>query len=73
MAEGAAALAASGEATPEALARRVASPGGTTEAGLEVLDGEDGLRSLILRALEASRRRGEEMAEAARSPPPTSH
>jgi pyrroline-5-carboxylate reductase len=73
MAEGAAALAASGEGTPEALARRVASPGGTTEAGLEVLDGEDGLRSLILRALEASRRRGEEMAEAARSPPPTSH
>lgn len=67
MAEGAAALAASSDATPRELARRVASPGGTTEAGLEVLDGEDGLKPLILRTLEASRRRGREMAEAART------
>jgi pyrroline-5-carboxylate reductase len=61
MAEGAAALAARSEHTPEQLARRVASPGGTTEAGLAVLDAE-GLRPLVLRALEASRRRGAEMA-----------
>ena len=66
MAEGAAALAAGAEATPEELARRVASPGGTTEAGLAVLDAPDGLKPLILRTLEASRRRGREMAEAAR-------
>jgi pyrroline-5-carboxylate reductase len=62
MAEGAAALAAGSSETPERLAKRVASPGGTTEAGLAVLDAEDGLRALVLAALEASRRRGAEMA-----------
>jgi pyrroline-5-carboxylate reductase len=62
MAEGASALAARSGATPEELARRVASPGGTTEAGLAVLDSEEGLRALMLRTLEASRRRGREMA-----------
>ena len=67
MAEGAAALAAAPGTNPEALARRVASPGGTTEAGLEVLDSEEGLRALVLRTLEASRRRGLEMAAAAAS------
>jgi pyrroline-5-carboxylate reductase len=66
MAEGAATLAARGEETPEALARRVASPGGTTEAGLEVLDGPEGLKPLLRRALDASRRRGIDMAGAAR-------
>jgi pyrroline-5-carboxylate reductase len=66
MAEGAAALAARSGETPEALARRVASPGGTTEAGLALLDGEDGLRPLLRRTLEASRRRGEELAARAR-------
>jgi pyrroline-5-carboxylate reductase len=65
MAEGASALAARSEATPEELARRVASPGGTTEAGLKVLDAEDGLKALILRTLDASRRRGREMAAGA--------
>ena len=62
MGEGAAALAAESGASPEELARRVASPGGTTEAGLAVLDGPEGLRPLMLRTLEASRRRGQEMA-----------
>jgi pyrroline-5-carboxylate reductase len=62
MAEGAAALAAGSADTPERLARRVASPGGTTEAGLGVLDAEPGLRALIRNALEESRRRGTEMA-----------
>lgn len=65
MAEGAAALAAGSAHSPERLARRVASPGGTTEAGLAVLDREEALRSLVLRAMEASRRRGAEMAAAA--------
>jgi pyrroline-5-carboxylate reductase len=65
MAEGAAALAAESSETPRQLARRVASPGGTTEAGLAVLDGDEGLEALVRRALEASRRRGAEMAEAA--------
>jgi len=62
MAEGAAALAAASDATPEQLAGRVASPGGTTEAGLRVLDTADGMRALIHRALTASRRRGIELA-----------
>ena len=65
MAEGAAALAAASGETPEELARRVASPGGTTEAGLKVLDADEALRSLVLRTLDASRRRGIEMAQAA--------
>jgi pyrroline-5-carboxylate reductase len=67
MAEGAAALAAESPESPRQLARRVASPGGTTEAGLAVLDGEHGLNALLRRTLEASRRRGVEMAEAARA------
>jgi pyrroline-5-carboxylate reductase len=66
MAEGAAALAAGSGETPAELARRVASPGGTTEAGLAILDAEDGLRHLLLRTLDASRRRGNEMAASAR-------
>jgi pyrroline-5-carboxylate reductase len=66
MVEGSAALAASSEESPEALARRVASPGGTTEAGLGVLDEDRALAVLVERTLDASRRRGIEMAEAAR-------
>jgi pyrroline-5-carboxylate reductase len=62
MAEGAAALAIESGASPQELARRVASPGGTTEAGLAILDSEQGLKALVLRTLEASRRRGREMA-----------
>jgi pyrroline-5-carboxylate reductase len=62
MVEGAGALAAASGETPGQLAGRVASPGGTTEAGLRVLDAGDGLRPLLLRTLEASRARGLEMA-----------
>ncbi|HYJ29721.1 MAG TPA: pyrroline-5-carboxylate reductase dimerization domain-containing protein [Allosphingosinicella sp.] len=66
MAEGAGALAAASEDGPTELARRIASPGGTTEAGLRILDAKDGLRPLMLRSLAASLQRGEEMARAAR-------
>jgi pyrroline-5-carboxylate reductase len=66
MTEGAALLAASSDDTPAELAKKVASPGGTTEAGLKILDLDDALRRLILRTLDASRRRGIEMAAAAR-------
>ncbi|HEY0148879.1 MAG TPA: pyrroline-5-carboxylate reductase [Allosphingosinicella sp.] len=69
MAEGAGALAASSPETPSELARRVASPGGTTEAGLRVLDDGDALKALMLRTLDASRRRGIEMAQTARRGP----
>ena len=66
MVEGAGALAAASPDGPAELARRVASPGGTTEAGLKVLDEEGALASLVLRTLEAARRRGRELAEASR-------
>jgi pyrroline-5-carboxylate reductase len=52
--------------TMDDLARRVASPKGTTEQGLAVLDGPDGLQPLIDRMLAAALRRGEELAAAAR-------
>jgi len=67
MVEGAGALAAAAQEPPAELARRVASPGGTTEAGLRILDEEEALRRLVERTLDASRRRGIEMAAAARS------
>ncbi|WP_265571005.1 pyrroline-5-carboxylate reductase family protein [Sphingomicrobium nitratireducens] len=56
---------ATGE-TMVALARRVASPGGTTEAGLKVIDEGERLTGLIRDVVEAWRRRSEEMAAAAR-------
>lgn len=66
MVEGAAALAAASSDTPEHLAQKVASPGGTTEAGLAILDEDRALLDLVARTLEASRRRGAEMAAEAR-------
>ena len=54
----------SGESMAD-LARRVASPKGTTEQGLAVLDADDGLQPLIDRMLGAAIRRGEELAAAA--------
>jgi pyrroline-5-carboxylate reductase len=64
--EGAALLAAEAGESPARLAERVASPGGSTRAGLNVLDAEDGLKRLLLRTLEASRNRSLEMAVEAR-------
>jgi pyrroline-5-carboxylate reductase len=66
MVEGAGALAAASADDPETLARKVASPGGTTEAGLRVLDADRALADLVHRTLEASRARSLEMAEEAR-------
>ncbi len=57
--------AASGE-TMEEIARRVASPEGTTQAGLDVLDRDHVLDQLIGVAIAAAARRGEELAEEAR-------
>lgn len=59
--EGAAALAARGDASPRELARRVASPGGMTQQGLEVLDAEDALATLVRRSLAAARDRSREL------------
>jgi pyrroline-5-carboxylate reductase len=64
--EGAVALAASSDAPPGELARRVASPGGTTEAGLKVLDDGDAMARLMEATLRAARDRGAEMAAQSR-------
>ena len=66
MVAGAAALARQSDDTPGALADKVASPGGTTRAGLDVLDREAGIRPLLVDVLKAARKRSEELAEAAR-------
>lgn len=57
--------AANGETMP-ALAQRVASPNGTTEAGLAVLDRDGAIQSLVERTIDAARRRGAELAAQAR-------
>ena len=62
--EGAAALAGTDNLGLAERARQVTSPGGTTEAGLLVLDAE--LDDLIIRTLAAARRRSLEMAAEAR-------
>lgn len=64
--EGAAALAAETGETPRALANRVASKGGTTQAGLDVLDDNAALNRLIGDTIAAAARRSRELAEAAR-------
>src|SRR5690606_14527881 len=66
MVDGAAALAAASPHDPGELARRVASPGGTTQAGLDALDRGDSLRNLLEKTLRAARDRSAEMAAAAR-------
>jgi pyrroline-5-carboxylate reductase len=62
MVEGAAALAATSPHAPGELARRVASPGGTTQRGLDVLDENAALETLVARCLAATRDRGRELA-----------
>lgn len=58
-------LAASPE-TPMALADAVASPGGMTQAGLDVLDSDGRLAALMAETLRTARERGRELAAAAR-------
>lgn len=66
MVDGAAALAAAAPHSPGELARRVASPGGTTEAGLRALDADGRLAALLTETLRAARDRSAQMTEAAR-------
>ena len=61
---GTAAMAARGEAMAE-IARRVASPNGTTEQGLAVLDAADGLQPLVDKMLAAAIVRGKQLADEA--------
>ena len=60
--------ATTGEGMDE-IARRVASPKGTTEAGLAVLDHDQVLDQLISVTIQAAARRGAELAEDARVQP----
>ncbi len=48
---------------PADLKKKVSSPGGTTVAGLEVMD-KKGLRATLLEAVDAAERRGSEISEA---------
>lgn len=65
--EGSALLAAQADEPPAILADRVASPGGSTREGLNVLDRDLSLKSLMRETLAAAARRNAEMAAAARS------
>lgn len=65
-AEGAALLARSSPHAPGELARRVASPGGSTQAGLDVLDQDSALGGLVAAAMTAAERRSAEMGREAR-------
>lgn len=64
--DGAAALAAQSEHSPAELARRVASPGGVTQAGLDTLDADDRLVSLMTDTLRDASARSAEMSAEAR-------
>ena len=67
MVEGAAALAAASPHAPGELARRVASPGGVTQVGLDVLDADQRLVALLTDTLRGARDRSAEMTRQARS------
>ena len=64
--EGAAISAGAGLTPPGAMADAVASKGGMTREGLDVLDRADGLHALIGETLRAARDRGVELAELSR-------
>ena len=65
--DGAAALAAASPYDPGELARRVASPGGVTQAGLDTLDEGGALGALLEATLRSARDRSAEMAAQARA------
>ena len=49
-----------GEKSPEALKREVTTPGGTTEAGLKVLD-ENNIRQILIETVAAAAARSKEL------------
>lgn len=60
--QGSANMAARASDSPAVLADRVASPGGMTREGMNVLDADDRLLTLLIDTLTAARNRGEAMA-----------
>lgn len=67
MVEGAAMLTTASPDDPAELARRVTSPGGTTAAGLAVMDANGQFRRIVADVLRAARDRGAELASDART------
>lgn len=65
--EGSGLLAAAAEVAPGALAEQVASPGGSTRRGLDVLDAGAALDQLLRETIAAATRRNAELAAAARA------
>jgi len=63
MVEGAASLAAQADASPGVLADRVASPGGMTREGLDVLDANNALHDLLVATLRKTAERGAELSQ----------
>ena len=63
---GSGAMSAGADVAPSVLADRVASPGGSTREGLNVLDADGALVDLLTRTLAAAARRNAEMAASAR-------
>jgi pyrroline-5-carboxylate reductase len=59
-------MAAMTRETMDSIAQRVASPGGTTQAGLAILDHEEVLDKLIALTIDAAARRGAELAQEAK-------
>jgi pyrroline-5-carboxylate reductase len=59
---GSGALLEAGAVDPALLRKNVTSPGGTTEAALNVLMAADGVRSLLIRAVAAATKRSKELA-----------
>ncbi len=64
--EGASALAAASPHSPADLARRVASPGGVTQVGLDILDQDAALAQLVEATLRGAMERSAEMARDSR-------
>jgi pyrroline-5-carboxylate reductase len=50
-------------ASPGALRKQVTSPGGTTEAALDILAGADGLGPLLRRAVAAAAQRSRDLGK----------
>ena len=58
---GAARMLTDGDASPAELRARVTSPGGTTQAAIDVFE-QGGFRALVVRAIETARRRGQQLS-----------
>jgi pyrroline-5-carboxylate reductase len=61
---GAGAYAAAADAEPAELRRRVTSPNGTTQAALDVLMADPGMRELLVRAVRAAAERAQDLSRA---------